>query len=71
MSENVFFGRKTLEFVNGKATLKQVTVTEKSLPGEDEDAFVQRILEKYPERAGTIQIVFKNRMPDYAIITFD
>jgi hypothetical protein len=71
MSDNLPFGRKTLSFARGKATLKQIIITEKSLPGEDEDHFVNRLLQKYADRYGTIQVVFKNRIPDYAIITFE
>mgnify|MGYP000316868317 CR=1 FL=1 len=69
--ENVPFGRKTLTFKQGKATLTQVTVTEKCQPGENEERFVERLLRIYADRKGTIQVVFKNRMPDYAIITFE
>lgn len=71
MSDNLPFGRKTLAFAKGKATLKQIAVTEKSLPGEDEELFISRLLFKYADRNGTIQVVFKNRIPDYAIITFE
>jgi hypothetical protein len=71
MPESVPFGRKTLTFDKGKATLKQVTLTEKSLPGEDEEVFVDRLLRMFADRNGTIQVVFKNRIPDYAIITFE
>jgi hypothetical protein len=71
MPENLRFGRKTLTFSRGKATLKQIVVTEKSIPGEDEEHFLARILQKYSDRNGTIQVVFKNLIPDYAIITFE
>ncbi len=63
------FGRKFISFSDGESSLKKVSVTEKSLNGEDEDAFTQRLLTKYGKQEGEMEIVFKNGRPDYAIIT--
>jgi hypothetical protein len=67
----VSYGRKLLRFIDGKAHLEQVTFTEKSLPGEDETQFVDRLSKRFRDMNGTFQIVFKNGKPDYAIITLD
>jgi hypothetical protein len=63
------FGRKSLSFAKGVASLTKISITEKSLLGEDEKAFTQRLLKKYGNDQGTMEIVFKNGRPDYAIIT--
>ena len=39
--------------------------------GEDEDAFTERLMRKYGNHQGTIEIVFKGGQPDYAIITLE
>jgi hypothetical protein len=63
------FGRKFITFSDGDASLTKVSITEKSLTGEDEQSFTQRLLSKYEKEEGTMEIVFKNGRPDYAIIT--
>ena len=63
------YGRKTLSFAHGEASLTRISVTERVLPREDESTFTQRLLKKYGEQQGTIEIVIKNGRPDYAIIT--
>jgi hypothetical protein len=63
------FGRKSFSFSKGVASLTKVSITEKSLVGEDENTFTQRLLKKYANEEGTIEIVFKNGHPDYAIVT--
>jgi len=65
------YGRVTMSFANGRAKLEEVTVTEKAFPGEDEDRFIERLMRRYADKNGTLQIVFKNGKPDYAIITFE
>lgn len=62
------YGRKRFSFSGGKTILTSVTVTEKSQPGEDEEAFFRRLMKKFGDQQGTVEIVFKNGRPDYAII---
>lgn len=71
MAVTVPYGRVTMSFANGRAKLKQITVTEKAFPGEDEEQFVDRLLKRYSDKNGTFQIVFKNSKPDYAIVTLE
>ena len=66
----VSYGRVTMSFAKGRAKLEEVTVTEKAFPGEDKDQFVERLMKRYADKNGTLQIVFKNGKPDYAIVTF-
>lgn len=66
---NFFYGRKVIVFAAGEVSLTKVSVTEKSLTDEDEQMFTQRLLSKYEKQEGTMEIVFKNGRPDYAIIT--
>jgi hypothetical protein len=47
------------------------SVTERSLTGEDETAFIARLMGMYGNRKGTIEVVIKGGKPDYAIITFN
>ena len=63
------YGRRKFAFDNGKTVITSTSVTERSLYGEDEEAFVCRLLEKYGNSRGAIEIVFKAGRPDYAIIT--
>jgi hypothetical protein len=63
------FGRKFISLLEGEASLTKVSITEKSQAGEDEQAFAQRLLRKYEQTEGTMEIVFRNGRPDYAIIT--
>ena len=63
------FGRKTLSFAEGATVLTKTTITEKAMSGEDETSFTQRLLRKYENQRGAIEIVFKNGRPDYAVVT--
>jgi hypothetical protein len=47
------------------------SVTERSLTGEDEEAFITRLMGMYGNRKGTIEVVIKSGKPDYATITFN
>jgi hypothetical protein len=66
---NVKYGRKTFSFDGGAAVHTRTTITEKANAGEDEQSFTQRLLKKYENQRGDIEIVFKNGRPDYAIVT--
>ena len=68
--DNIKFGRKTYSFDNGDMVLKSTSVTEKALPDEDERVFTRRLVKKYRDQRGVIEVVFKRGRPDYAIITF-
>ena len=67
---DVKFGRKILSFDKGRAVLKSTSVTEKALSDEDEMAFTRRLVKKYRDQRGMIEVVFKRGRPDYAIVTF-
>ena len=69
--EPIKYGRRVFSFDGGDTVLKSTSVTEKALPGEDEAAFTRRLLSKYKNRQGTIEIVYKSGRPNYAIIVFD
>lgn len=69
MREDVKYGRKTFSLDNGKAVLTRISITEKSFPREDENAFTERLIRKYGSLQGTIEVVFKDGHPDYAIVT--
>ena len=62
-------GRRKLTFENGEKFVTSTSVTERSLRGEDEKAFLHRLMEKYGHCQGTIEVVFKNGKPDYAMVT--
>ena len=68
--QTVQYGRKVFSFDEGGTALKSTVVTEKALPDESETAFIQRLLKKYEDQRGTIELVFKRGRPDYAVITF-
>ena len=63
------FGRRKFDLVQGKVELTSTSFTERALPGEDEQAFTDRLLKLYGSREGTIEMVFKGGNPDYATIT--
>ena len=63
------FGRRRYSFARGSVELMRTDITERSLNGEDEEAFTRRLMKKYGSREGTIEIVFKKGRPDYAIVT--
>jgi hypothetical protein len=64
------FGRKKFLLVRGRPVLKSTSITVRTLPGEDEEAFTKRLLMKYGQQAGTVEMIFKGGHPDYAVITF-
>ena len=68
--EIINFGRRKYEFAHGSVELMRTDITERSLKGEDEHAFTKRLMKKYGNKEGTIEIVFKNSRPNYAIVTF-
>jgi hypothetical protein len=63
------YGRRKFTFSNGKKMVTSTSITEKSLASEDEEAFTERLMKKYGNQQGTIEIVFKGGRPEYAIIT--
>jgi hypothetical protein len=63
------YGRKTFSFGEGSTVLTSTCVTEKAMSGEDETAFTRRLVKKYGDQRGSIEVVFKNGRPDYAIVT--
>jgi hypothetical protein len=68
--DHVRFGRKIYSLAHGDVVLESTSVTERALPNEDERTFTRRLVGKYPDQHGTIEVVFKRGLPDYAIITF-
>lgn len=67
--ERIRFGRRRLRFSKGTVTLASTSMTEQAYPGEDEHSFTNRLLERYGDEEGTIEIVFKAGQPKYAIVT--
>jgi len=63
------FGRKKYSVEKGKPVLKSTSITVRALPGEDEESFTSRLIRKYGQQAGTVEMVFKHGRPDYAVIT--
>lgn len=68
--EPVTYGRKKFSFAEGKTIHTSTSITVKSMPGENEHNFTQRLMKKYGQEKGTVEIVFKGGRPDYAIINF-
>jgi hypothetical protein len=68
--QRINFGRRRFSFKNGKAVPESLSITERALVGEDEKAFMERLMRLYDKQKGTLEIVFRNGRPDYAIITF-
>jgi hypothetical protein len=64
------YGRKFFSLADGAAVHTGTSITEKALPREDEDAFTQRLLKHYGHCQGTVEIIFKDGRPNYAVITF-
>ena len=64
------FGRKRYSLVEGKPVLRSTSITVRTRPGEDEETFTKRILGLYGQVAGTVEMVFKRGLPDYAVVTF-
>ena len=65
------YGRRRFTFRKGKKIITSTSITERSLRGEDEETFAERLMKKYGDQQGTIEIVFKGGQPDYAIITLE
>lgn len=68
---DIDYGRKKYKFSNGTAELTRTSFTVRSLRSEDEQAFAERLMKLYGAQEGTIEMVFKNGQPDYAIITVE
>ena len=68
--QRIRFGRKKFSLVEGKPVLRSTSITVRTRPGEDEEAFTKRLLSLYGQIAGTVEMVFKRGLPDYAVITF-
>ena len=68
--KKIVYGRKRFSFTEGVPTLQSMSITEKPLKGETETQFTKRLMRHYDDQQGTIEIVFKGGLPDYAIITF-
>lgn len=68
--ETIRYGRRKLTFAQGKCLHTSTSITARSLVGEDEEAFITRLMRMYVNRNGTMEIVIKDSEPDYAIITF-
>jgi len=71
MMKVINYGRRRFTFANGKKVITSTSITERSFSGEDEQAFTDRLMEKYGNQQGTIEIVFKAGRPDYAVITLE
>jgi hypothetical protein len=69
--KRVLFGRKQFSFGGGVPVLESIVITEKPLKDEDEAAFTQRLVHQYSDQHGTIEMVIKNGLPDYALITLE
>ncbi len=65
------FSHIILSFANRKVALKKVKLIEKPFPEENEATFTQRLLDKYHGQSGTLEIVFRNGRPEYAIVTLN
>jgi hypothetical protein len=69
MMRNILYGRRCLTFSKGCAVYTSTVWTVRALPGEDEQAFTRRLLTECGESEGTLEIVFRAGVPDYATIT--
>ena len=65
------FGRKRFILTEGVSKLTSTSITEKPIRGETEAEFTRRLLAKYADCNGEMEIVFKQGRPDYAIITIN
>ncbi len=70
-NRRILFGRKQFSFEMGVPILESISITEKPFKDEDESAFTQRLVRQYGHQHGTIEMVIKNGLPDYAIIEFE
>jgi hypothetical protein len=69
--EFVKYGRRKYVFAKGALEQTGLSITERSLRGETEEAFTTRLMKSYGNRQGIIEIVLKNGQPDYAVITLE
>ena len=67
--ERVEFAHKTFSFTRGRTELTSASITVKSFPGENEKAFTHRLMKRFGDQQGTIEIIFKKGRPNYAVIT--
>jgi hypothetical protein len=64
----VKYGRKTYSFIKGTTLHTCTAICEKPLPHEDEVTFTSRLMKKYEDRKGTVELVFKKGQLDYAVV---
>ncbi len=69
--QTIHYGRRRLAFAHGRAVPTSTTHTIRAHEGEDEAAFVQRLLDEWDADQGTIEIVFKGGFPEYAVVTIE
>lgn len=67
--QTIAYGRRRLSFCRGNAIPTSTILTIRAEEGEDEVAFTRRLLAECGESEGTIEIVFRAGVPEYAIIT--
>ncbi|MDT8306460.1 MAG: hypothetical protein RRC07_11030 [Anaerolineae bacterium] len=67
--QTIVYGRRRLAFCKGNAVHTGTTLTVRAVAGEDEVAFTRRLLAECAESEGTIEIVFRAGVPEYAIVT--
>jgi hypothetical protein len=63
------YGRRRFSFSNGRALHTSTIVTVQANTDENECAFTQRLLAECSAKEGTIEIVFKAGIPQYAVVT--
>jgi hypothetical protein len=69
--EIIKYGRRKYTFLEGKLKPAGLSITERSLRGENEKEFTSRLMKSYGKKQGTIEVILKNGFPDYAVITFE
>lgn len=69
--QTIHYGRRRLAFSNGRAVPTSTMHTVRAYRGEDETAFVQRLLDEWDADRGIIEIVFKSGFPEYAVVTIE
>lgn len=69
--QTIHYGRRRLAFSNGRVVPTSTAHTVRAYPGEDEAAFVERLLAECDAVQGTIEIVFKGGFPEYAVVTIE
>jgi hypothetical protein len=68
--QTIQYGRRRFSFSNGRARHTSTILTVQAGADEDECTFTQRLLAAYSAKEGTIEIVFKAGIPQYAVVTF-